>query len=252
MTHCHPLISGLARARALVVFLLLLPVAALPAALTQAEIEELIALLPPPPADDSPAGRADLETVLQVQADRTPEQVERAVRVDQQTAMLMGQAAFGDWFNAENLPLTAAFFRTVYRHAHPVLLGAKNRWLRPRPFVRDARVQPVAEKTPNTSYPSGHSGQGGLWATFYAAAWPAYRDIFFAEARESMWGRVLGGAHYPTDTQAGSMIGEIIAQRLLEKAEVQAAFREAQEEIRAFMAENNLRYPDPPQPAPAP
>lgn len=58
-----------------VVFLVLLalPLPGLPAS-SRAEflpprVEEVLAVLPPPPADDSLAGLADLETVLQVQAD---------------------------------------------------------------------------------------------------------------------------------------------------------------------------------------
>src|SRR4051812_27641520 len=76
---------------------------------------ELAAGLPPPPADDSPAGRADLETVLQVQADRTPQQEARAKRVAPHTPFLMGSSVMGAWFTPENLPHTAALMHAIWQ-----------------------------------------------------------------------------------------------------------------------------------------
>ena len=70
----------------------------------------LVDLLPAPPADDSPAGRADLETVLQVQTDRTPEQVKRAKRVASQSLTSFVRPVLREWFHSPEVPRTTALF----------------------------------------------------------------------------------------------------------------------------------------------
>jgi acid phosphatase (class A) len=46
-----------------------------------------------------------------------------------------------------------------------------------------------------------------------------------------MWCRVLGGAHYPSDTAAGEMLGEAIGKKMLESPDMQAALQTIREEI---------------------
>jgi hypothetical protein len=69
---------------------------------------EIARILPEPPAPDSLAAQADLETVLQVQAWRTPEQEALAKAVDKDTPFNHA-SVIGAWFTKENLPVTAAF-----------------------------------------------------------------------------------------------------------------------------------------------
>lgn len=179
------------------------------------------ALVPAPPADDSPAGRADLETVLQVQADRSPAQVERARRVAGHTLFLMGAAAFGPEFNAENMPQTAGIYRRIREQSRAPILGAKKEWSRARPYARDERVQPCVDRPGNTSYPSGHSAESAIWAEVLAEAFPDHREVFLGQVRETMWCRVLGGAHFPSDTQAGRHLGEAIGREMLKSPDMQ-------------------------------
>jgi len=191
----------------------------------------LIAAMAPPPTDESLAGLADLQTVLQVQADRTADQVARARRVAGHTVFLMGARVFGAWFTPENLPVTARFFKTAGQQFHPVLVQAKEKWQRPRPFVRDSRVHPCLAPPEGTSYPSGHSATAAVWAELFCAAFPDKRDAFTAQVSETMWSRVLGGVHYPTDTQAGRLLGEAIGREMLAQPDTRAAIAEMRREI---------------------
>jgi acid phosphatase (class A) len=195
----------------------------------------IAALLPPPPGDTSPAGRADLETVLQVQADRTPAQIERAQRVAAHTPFLMGSFAFGPWFTPENLPRTAALFKLVREQSRPFIEAAKKTWSRPRPYDRDPRVQPVVDRPHNTSYPSGHSAESAIWASILTEAFPDRRDVFEDQVRETMWGRVLGGAHFPSDTQAGRDLGEAIGKAMLKTIDMKKAIEEIRAEVAPFV-----------------
>lgn len=201
--------------------------------------EEFIASfadLPPPPADDSPAGLADLQTVLQVQADLTPAQVVRAQRVGPHTPFLIGSAVFGDWFRAEDLPRTAAIMKTVWQESNRVNGRLKRQWDRPRPPQRDTRVEPSLPVPADSSYPSGHASNAAVWAAVFSAAFPDKAMEFAAQARETAWARVLGGAHFPSDTQAGRLVGEAIARRMLENPAMAAALEEMRAEVAALQA----------------
>ncbi len=195
--------------------------------------------LPPPPAADSPAGLADLSTVLQVQADRTAEQVARARRVEQHTPFLMGTAVMGPWFTAENLPRTAEIMQAVWKETNRVATGLKKKWMRERPSAFDVRVQPCVKVPGNSSYPSGHSTNATVWAAILSAAFPEHAAAFAAQARETMWARVLGGAHFPSDTEAGRLFGEEIARAMLASAEMPAAIEEMRAEVAAWQARSS-------------
>src|SRR5258708_31305073 len=99
-------------------------------------------LLPPPPADDSPAGRADLETVLQLQADRSPAQVARVVRVARQNIFTFASPVLGEWFSEQNLPRTAESFKPITDEGYAVSLQTKPYVTRPLPSLPVPPVQP--------------------------------------------------------------------------------------------------------------
>lgn len=192
----------------------------------------LIELLPAPPAEDSVMGRADLETVLQVQADRTPEQVKRAQQAAGQTVASFAQPVLGEWFNARDFPRTMAIFDEIEKGRRMVVDDqVKRRWNRTRPYIYSSAVHPVVDRPDNASYPSGHSSAASLWGNIFAAAFPDKAEEFKSQIREAMWCRVLGGAHYPSDTVAGDMLGEAIAKTMLKSPDMQAALKAIREEI---------------------
>lgn len=204
----------------------------------------LIDLLPAPPANDSPAGRADLETLLQVQADRTPEQVERAKRVANQTVSSFAQPVLGSWFHIEDFPRTQELFEEFGRESRSIVDGeVKRRWNRTRPFLFSTAVHPVVGRPTNTSYPSGHSAAAALWGTIFAAAFPEKAEGFKAQIHEVMWCRVLGGAHYPSDTAAGELLGEAIAKEMLKSPEMEHALATIRAEVSAAIAARGKAAP---------
>ncbi|MDF9825963.1 acid phosphatase (class A) [Ereboglobus sp. PH5-10] len=204
---------------------------------------DIVAQLPPPPSDDSPAGMADLETILQVQKDRTPEQVKRATSVAGNTTFSMGAHVFGPEFTPENLPRVSAILYKARLGLRKVLQPAKKNWSRERPSVRDGRVEPcVAIPKANNyySYPSGHSSAEALFFAFYSEAMPEYAALFEDYVRETMWCRVIGGVHYPTDTQAGNMLGKLVAEEMLKNQSTRNAIAEMRTEILDFLK----KHPD--------
>ncbi|MDR2675652.1 MAG: phosphatase PAP2 family protein, partial [Opitutaceae bacterium] len=187
---------------------------------------------------DSPAGLADLETVLQIQADRTPAQVGRARRGSRSSIALAiladatGNPALGE---KENLPQTSALLDTLAAGFAPHVNTQKNKWNRPRPHRRDPAVNPCVRKHDSASYPSGHSGLAAFRAEILSAALPEYKTQLAAAAREIAWSRVLGGIHFPSDTQAGLLLGRLVAGEMLKTPSTQSAVAEMRAEIQSLM-----------------
>ena len=184
-------------------------------------------VVPPPPADGSPAGLADLYTLLQLQKDCTPAQVARAKRVDSESPFSFAQPVLGDWFTARNLPRTAAIFAEVHREIDSVVNPAKRAAQRLRRYVRDSRVMPVVGQPGSDSYPSGHSAN----AAVLVAVFPEDSAAFQERVRETMWCRELGGVHYPTDTESGRLFGGAIAKKMLAAPSMIDALQEIRAEV---------------------
>lgn len=188
------------------------------------------ALIGPPPAGESVAGRAELEVVLQLQALRTPEMERRAREIDRESVFSFGAEVVGPWFTADRLPKTAAFFARVRADFIPVNRTAKDLWPRRRPPFVDARVQPCLETTDSGSYPSGHAIQSSLWATLLAALMPEHAAGFEARAEETRRSRLIAGVHFPSDMVAGQVVGKALGHEMLKSPALR-------EEMRAVGAE---------------
>lgn len=192
---------------------------------------DFLSLLPDPPKDESLAGRADLETVLQLQLDRSESQLKRVERVARQNIFSFASPILGETFNAESLPTTAAFFHEVTQQGYAVAKRAKTHWSRARPHLRDDRVTPYPRASRSNSYPSGHSADAATWVVILEEIFPERTGEFEDALREVMWCRVLGGSHYPTDTQAGELLGRAVGQKMLESPAMAAALAEVRSEL---------------------
>jgi acid phosphatase (class A) len=193
-------------------------------------------ILPPPPADDSPAGLADLNVLLYVQANRTPEQEEHAKAMASPSIFAMGRSIFGDWFTRQNLPRTAEILTQVTKITDPVKENAKKKWQRPRPYTRSNLINPVVGKPGDSgSYPSGHVYGTAVPLFVFTAAFPDHADDFEKIIRGMMWGRIVGGVHYPTDTEAGRLLAKDVVDKLLETPAMQDAIQTIREEVKPFL-----------------
>jgi acid phosphatase (class A) len=194
---------------------------------------DLTKLLPPPPANDSAATRADLDEMLKVQQTRTPEQGERA-RADAAANLYRLADALGNppTFNAKNLPLTDALFRKVRASEIAVVGAAKKRYDRPRPFLLEPKLEPLIDKPHDGSYPSGHSSWARATALVLADIVPERRAQILARADEYAYNRVVVGVHYPSDVAAGKLAGTAIAAALFVSPSFRADLAAARTELR--------------------
>jgi acid phosphatase (class A) len=188
-----------------------------------------LSILTPPPADDTPAGLADLSVLLYVQANRTPDEVKFAKEMEHPSVFEMGREIFGPWFTRENLPKTAEILREVTKVTDPVKEDAKKKWTRPRPYTRSALISPVVGKPGDAgSYPSGHTYGIAIPEFVLTAAFPEHAAQFDEMIHRVMWGRIVGGVHFPSDTEAGRLLAKDVVGKMLQTE----AMKEAVETIR--------------------
>ena len=191
-------------------------------------------VLPPPPDVRSLAGLADLETVLQVQADRTPADIAWAKFIEKDDIYADYGDLFGPWFAEKNLPFLADFLRQVTADSHKVNKVVKDLYPRRRPPIAEPTVQPCVAIPQTNSYPSGHSLRAHLWAAVLGDIFPDRQVELAARAHQVAWGRVIGGVHFPSDDVGGRIVAQAIAAEMRKSPAYRAAIEQCRAEAAPF------------------
>src|SRR5262249_29671716 len=137
----------------------------------------------------------------------------------------------GDWFAAENCPQTGALFDELESDSKYFSKLGKEHWNRPRPFVANDRVKPVAKMDIEGSYPSGHSTRAMFFAEVLASIYREKREALLERGREIGWDRVLAGVHYPSDVAAGRVLGQALAAQVLKSEAFQSRLNAVKSEL---------------------
>jgi acid phosphatase (class A) len=195
----------------------LAPLAA-PAATTQgsagAQVKDYAALIGRFPAPGSEGAIGDQAILLWLQRVRTPGEVRRA-----QSEVKLHLGVFsevtGQDLESGPFPLTRALAADLLDTLHQVTGALKVQFARPRPYDAIPQVKPAVSRESSYSYPSGHSTWGMAEAILLAELQPERRDAILDRGRQVGFDRVLGGVHYPSDVDAGQILGSAIAQAWL-------------------------------------
>ena len=100
-------------------------------------------------------------------------------------------------------------FSDLINQSVPIILHFKKMFNRRRPTEVDNKLNTLPSKTNKTpSYPSGHSTQARLVARYVAGKFPEHEIELLKRGDECGMGRVQAGFHYPTDDEAGILLGE--------------------------------------------
>lgn len=194
-------------------------------------------VLPPPPAARSLGELADLETVLQVQASRTPADLAWAKLIEKDDVYADYEDLFGPWFAEKNLPVLAGFLRQITADANQVNKSVKDLYPRRRPPFIEPIVQPCVTIPKTNSYPSGHSLRTHVWAAVLGDIFADRQVELYTRAHRVAWGRVIGGVHFPSDDVGG----RIVAQAIVAELRKSPAYRAAIEQCRAEAAPFRLK-----------
>ena len=202
-----------------------------------------VLLLPSPPALGSKAQASDMAAVLAAQKSRTKAQAAKA-EVDAPLAISQFTEVLGPAFNKDNLPKLNAFLVKVSREANTYTNTVKDFWKRPRPFETNPAVHPPGgmkattldlQGQPTVSFPSGNAAFGAEMAVILADMVPEKRAELFARGWELGTDRIVGGVHYPTDVQAGRLIGTVMVSLMMQNPAFRADLAEAKAELRAAL-----------------
>lgn len=100
---------------------------------------------------------------------------------------------------------------------------AKYTYDRARPAELAPGLSVTAQYTDSPSYPSEHAVAAGAASTILAYIYPDLAANFEAKAEAAAHSRVLAGAHFPSDVEAGLALGRAVAQQVIARAEADDA-----------------------------
>ncbi len=193
------------------------------------------AILPNPPADNSPAAIAELAEVHRLQDTRQAAAIARAKADDAEEDMFIFKDVLGDKFTADALPLTALLSAHLHNDEGLIVNPAKSYFKKLRPFNFDATVRPVCKTNGNVAdygYPSGHATTGYLEALALIQIVPEKRDAILARADEYARNRVVCGVHYPSDGVASKSVAYAMMALMMNNAKFKMELEAARAETR--------------------
>lgn len=191
-------------------------------------------LLPPPPADGSPAARAELKELQKIEKQRSAADFARALKDEGTEDVTAFASVMGPGFDPAQLPKTAALFADVRAEEKFAAKLAKDYFKRNRPWIADPKLKTCArDDPPPTSYPSGHATMGYSMAVVLAALVPEKGQAIMARAAEYAHNRLVCSMHYRSDIVAGEALGTAVAVELLTVPGFRAEFDDARAELKA-------------------
>jgi acid phosphatase (class A) len=196
-------------------------------------------LLSPPPALGSAQETADLATVVQAEADRTAEAAVNA-EADHERSVFRFADVLGPQFTPANIPFATGFFARVFSDEEQIIVQTKAHFDRPRPFMVDASLSPMVQPRHTPSYPSGHTTFAYVMAIILANMVPEKAGPIFDRAAEYGYNRVVAGAHFPTDVEAGRISGTVIDSVFFHNPKFMADFCQARAEVRQALGLPNM------------
>lgn len=190
-------------------------------------VVQVAALLPDPAAEGSAESLAELELVRQQVAARTS--ADEALALSEERVTLFTYApVIGPDLVPGRYPKLEALMVQMEKSGGAVIREAKQHWSRPRPFMVDSGIKALSVEK-SFGYPSGHGTRGMLYALVLAEIFPSRREALLVHGRALGWHRVQSGVHYPSDIQAGRVLGLAIFAELMRSD----AFVKALAEVKA-------------------
>lgn len=202
-----------------------------------------LALLPPPPAAESPALAADMAAY---QATRAPQMAKRRAQAasDERLAFPAAAEAFscalGVPIVAEQAPHLTMLMRRTLADAGLATYRAKDHYKRARPFMvaNDTTCKPDQEAAlrKDGSYPSGHAAIGWAWGLILTEVAPERANALTQRGRAFGDSRVACGVHWASDVEAGRLVAAAVVAQLQSNAEYRAQLGAAKAEVAALRA----------------
>lgn len=202
------------------------------------------------PSNSSEQTKGEIKYLLNLQANRTEKEVERAKylanigywpyidlnpisenrKQNLKDLFYIGTAGLHENLTAENFPKTAQLLKNIMIDMRAVEFGLKYHFRRPRPYHLEPTMQNL-QKMGSPAFPSGHTLWAFLQAFTFSELFPQNRTKFIELADEIRWSREVMGIHYPSDNEASRQIAWQMLQWYKQKPSFQKDLNEAKIEI---------------------
>lgn len=195
------------------------------------------ALLGPPPAPDSPTGRADRARYEETRALQGSVRWKQAIVENDLWgggALKQYACKLGVSIDEKQTPTTLRILHRVELDVRTVGKPAKEHYNRPRPMIGDDKPICLPREDwmkTNASYPSGHSMTGWAWGLILAELAPQEADQMLGVGKAMGESRVICGVHYASDVEAGRTLASAMVARLHGDPQFQADMKKARAEL---------------------
>jgi acid phosphatase (class A) len=186
--------------------------------------------LPDPPANSSAQTRAELDYLLTVQHDRTPEDIRSSLYMSNvfQTPSDIGRS-IGYWTGPEKLPLSDSLFSNIAQDGNYFLWSLKFKYERVRPYMLEPKIHDLEESFA-ASYPGGHVTYAYIYAYIYEELAPEFTDFFISNAYSMGHAREVIGVHYPSDNESARVFARQLVNMLLGNKKFQEDLQQVKKE----------------------
>ncbi|HEX4105381.1 MAG TPA: phosphatase PAP2 family protein [Rhizomicrobium sp.] len=218
----------------------------LPGYLSQQEMPNAAAIIGPPPANGSGTKAGDVATY----------EATRKLKDTPRWTLAVSDAQFGpaaimrEYSCAAGMSLDPAIdpalfqlLRRVVEDSESVEQPAKAAYKRPRPFVENGgpMCTPDDKSILNSySYPSGHSTFSWTVGMIMAQLLPDRATALMNRARSYGESRVICGAHYESDVQAGRMVASALVSVLQTNSQFRSDLDSARSELMAKRSQSSV------------
>jgi acid phosphatase (class A) len=210
-----------------------------PAGYLPAGALDSLALVPAPPATGSAAEAADAAAFRDSRKLEGSARWKQAIAEDRifpPAGMGHFHCALGAKVDEKNAPVLTTLMTRVVMDAVAVADPVKKKYARIRPSVSDTASTICLPRGQNDaasgSYPSSHAVAGWSWGLILAELAPDRATELLRKGREFGENRAICGVHYPSDIDAGRILGSSMVARL----HAEPAFRADLDKARAEVA----------------
>lgn len=211
------------------------------------ELPRLMEILPAPPEETSEEYAHDVMRYLwgknqRLDADRAAT-ARRQATWTLETMYNEFSEPFGMTISQSNTPELIKLLKKALETTDQICDEPKSSYNRRRPFDRlneplltDGAEESASSLKKNGSYPSGHTNRSWVCALILAEINPDNAVAIFKCGLEYGESRVIVGAHWQSDVEAGRIAGSIAYSRLQTSTEFREQIEKAKEEFRQKMS----------------
>lgn len=172
-------------------------------------------ILPKPPETGGARDVLDKETVRGFQSLQGSPRWAQATSDASLDILRAYSSVMGPDFTVTKRPEIVALLAYAGRQFSAASTEAKAAFPRPRPFLADPSLKVCVTDMPGgSSYPSGHAGWGWLSAQILARIETDNATAILARGYDYGLSRVICGVHYPSDVEAGRLLGDAMLAKL--------------------------------------